>query len=156
MTSVSLTKAEKCFEGFQFEKRREKTWADKVADWLTKSFGTVPFFVFHIFFFFSWIMLNAGLIPGVTVFDPFPYGLLTMVVSLEAIFLSLIVLMSQNRASNIADLREELDLKVNIWAEKEITKILNIVDEIHDHLGLNPEDDRELKQMKKSTNIYKL
>lgn len=150
------TKAEKRFEKFRFLRDREKTWTDKTADWLTESFGTVPFFAFHIVFFFGWIILNAGIIPGLTPFDPFPYGLLTMVVSLEAIFLSVIVLMSQNRAGKVADLREELDLKVNIWAEKEITKILNMVDEIHDHLGLAPEDDRELKKMKKQTDIYKL
>src|SRR3989338_10802230 len=84
------TKAEKRFEGFLFQREREKTWTDKTADFLTESFGTVPFFAFHIFFFFGWIILNAGLIPGIAAFDPFPYGLLTMVVSLEAIFLSII------------------------------------------------------------------
>ena len=100
-----------------------------------------------------WILINSGFIPNFQVFDPYPYGLLTTAVSLEAIFLSIIVLISQNRASEIDELREELDLQINIKAESEITRILNMLDEIHDHLGLPPVDDAELKLMKKKTNI---
>lgn len=136
--------------------KQNQSWADNVADFLTLSFGTTAFLSLNALFFLGWILINAGVVPGVRIFDPFPYGLLTMAVSLEAIFLSIIVLISQNRASRIADLREELDLKINIQAENEITKVLNILDEIHDHLGLAPEDDEELIAMKQKTNIADL
>lgn len=147
------TQTEKQFVSFRAKREIRKRWVDRLADWFTESFGTVGFFGFNILFFTLWILMNSGLIPGVSVFDPFPYGLLTMVMSVEAIFLSIIVLISQNRASETADLREELDLQINVRAEQEITRILNMLDAIHDHLGLNPEDDEELKFMKQKTDI---
>lgn len=147
------TQTEKQFVSFRAKREIRKNLADRLADWFTESFGTVLFFGFHIVFFAVWVVMNLGWIPRVPIFDPFPYGLLTMVVSLEAIFLSIIVLISQNRASETADLREELDLQINVRAEEEITRILNILDAIHDHLGLNPEDDEELKTMKQKTDI---
>ena len=97
-----------------------------------------------------------GLIPGLVPFDPYPFTFLTMTVSLEAIFLSVIVLMSQNRSSKIADMREEVDFELNLRAEAEITRILNMLDEIHDHLGLSPEDDDELREMKQKTDIKEI
>lgn len=135
---------------------KNRTWHDHAADVLTRSFGTILFFALNAVIFLSWIVINTGLIPGLTIFDPFPFGLLTTAVSLEAIFLSIIVLISQNRASKLDDLREELGLQINIQSEEEITKILNMLDEVHDHLGLSPDDDRELIRMKRKTNINKM
>ena len=129
---------------------------DRYTDFLTKCFGTIWFLLLNAIFFISWLLINSGLIPHIPAFDPYPYGLLTTAVSLEAIFLSIIVLISQNRASQIDQLREELDLHINIKAESEITRILNMLDEIHDHLGLPPEDDAELKTMKHKTNINRI
>lgn len=121
---------------------------DLFSDALTTFFGSGLFLLFNVFLFIIWIVLNTSLVPGVQTFDPFPFTLLTMIVSLEAIFLSIIVLMSQNRASEVADAREEIDFEINLRAEKEITRILIMLDEIHDHLGLSPEDDAELTEMK--------
>lgn len=126
---------------------------DKVADFMTNGFGSFWFLMLNALWFAGWIIVNVGLIPGVKPFDPFPFGFLTMVVSLEAIFLAIIVLISQNRAAKTADLREEIDLQLNVRAEQEITKLLIIVDEIHDHLGLDPEDDAELIMMKQRTDL---
>ncbi len=134
----------------------EKRWSDRVAGFLTSSFGTVSFLLCNVTIFFIWILINIGLIKGITPFDPFPFGLLTMVVSLEAIFLSVIVLISQNRTSKIADLRQELDFIVTLQAEEEITRILTMLDEVHDHLGLNPKDDKELTEMKRKIDINRL
>lgn len=132
---------------------QSRKWSDKLADCLTGSFGTMWFLNFNAIWFAVWMLINTGVITGFTAFDPYPFGLLTMIVSLEAIFLSIIVLMSQNRAARIADLREEIDLHINVRAEEEITKILVILDQIHDHLGLPIEDDKELILMKQKTNI---
>ncbi len=132
---------------------KKESYVDRYADFLRDSFGTVWFLIINAVIFLGWILLNAGLIPDVKVFDPFPYGLLTTIVSLEAIFLSIIVLISQNRTSKLDELREELDLEINIKAEEEITRIINMLDEIHDHLGLPPGDDKELTRMKQKTNI---
>ena len=145
-------KSEK-IQSFKNKMDKNRIWSDKLADLFTNSFGTIWFLIINVTWFIGWIIINTGLIPGINPFDPFPFGLLTMVVSLEAIFLSIIVLISQNRASKIADLREEIDLHINIKAEHEITKILHILDEIHDHMGLPPEDDAELTFMKQKTNL---
>ena len=140
-------------QSFKSKMDQSRSWNDKFADFLTESFGTMKFLLFNVVLFAFWIIINLNFIPSIHAFDPYPFNFLTMVVSLEAIVLSIIVLMSQNRASYIADLREEIDLRINVRAEEEITRILNILDEIHDHIGLPPEDDAELKEMKKKTNI---
>ena len=80
--------------------------------------------ILAVLFFIVWLLMNTGKISGIVPFDPFPFPLMTTMVSLEAIILTLIVLMSQNRQSFISSLREEIDMQVNIVAEKEITKIL--------------------------------
>lgn len=131
----------------------QRKFSDKVADFLTDSFGTVLFLGINALWFGIWILINTGLIPGIVAFDPFPFGLLTMIVSLEAIFLAIIVLISQNRSARVEDLREEIDLQINVRTEEEVTKILIILDRLHDHLGLPPEDDEELIVMKQKTDL---
>ncbi len=138
------------------KKIKKSDLINRYADFLTQSFGTISFLILNAIVFAGWILINSGLIPNIPIFDPYPYGMLTTAVSLEAIFLSIIVLISQNRASEIDELREELDLHINIKAENEITRILNMLDEIHDHLGLPKVDDAELKTMKQKTNINRI
>jgi uncharacterized membrane protein len=99
--------------------------------------------------------INA--VPFVPVIDPFPYGLLTTVVSLEAILLSIFVLISQNRMSRAADRRTHLDLQINVLAEQEITAVLKMVREIHDHLGIASEvDDKEIDRHSEATDLKHL
>jgi len=143
-------------KGFKAKMDRDRTFTDRIADQITRRFGSTVFFIFNLLFFTIWIAWNNAWIPGAAVFDPYPFGMLTMVVSLEAICLSIFVLISQNRAAKVADLREELDLQLNIQSEEEITKVLVLVDEIHDHLGLSPEDDEDLARMKQKTDLVAL
>ncbi len=138
---------------FRTKLQKNKSRVNRCADFLTNSFGNVWFLTANAIIFAGWIFINSGLIPNFQILDPYPYGLLTTAVSLEAIFLSIIVLISQNRANEIDELRDDLDLEINIKAENEITRIINMLDEIHDHLGLPAMDDAELKVMKKKTNI---
>ncbi len=143
-------------KSFKAKMDAKRNLSDKIADFLTESFGTVFFLGINVLWFALWIFLNTGLVPGIPVFDPFPFGLLTMIVSLEAIFLAIIVLITQNRAAHVEDLREEIDLQINVRTEEEVTKILIILDQIHDHLGLPPEDDAELIMMKKKTDLSEI
>jgi len=140
-------------KSFKAKMNLQRKLSDKIADFLTSSFGTVFFLGINVLWFAVWIIFNMGLIPNFPIFDPFPFGLLTMIVSLEAIFLAIIVLISQNRAADVADLREEVDLQINVQAEAEITKMLIILDRIHDHLGLPSKDDAELIKMKQKINL---
>ena len=113
---------------------------------LTEKAATTGFFIFHAIAFSIWIVWNLG-IGGLPQFDPFPYGLLTMIVSLEAIFLSLFVLMTQSRESTIAELREEMTLQVNLRIEEEVTKTLQLVAGIYTRLGQKIGEDPELRAM---------
>ncbi len=96
---------------------RLRTGQDKVTDAITSFAGSLKFVYLHTAWFGVWILINAGLFGAAVVFDKFPYGLLTMIVSLEAIFLSTFVMVSQNRQAARADVRAELDFETNLRSE---------------------------------------
>ena len=124
----------------------EQTTMQVLADWLTSVASSSSFFVFHVLGFAGWIIWNQGFF-GLPRFDPFPFGLLTMIVSLEAIFLSIFVLMSQGRESRIGELREELTLQVNLRIEEEVTKTLHLVAGLYTRMGHTLGNDPELREM---------
>jgi uncharacterized membrane protein len=124
----------------------ERSLIDTVAETLTTAAASTPFLVLHFVWFVGWIAWNTGAF-GLTPFDPFPFGLLTMVVSLEAIFLSIFVLLSQKRESAIAELREEMSLQVVLRLEEEVTKTLQLVAGLYTRLGHKFGDDPELHEM---------
>ena len=128
-----------------------RTRFEWLADQMTNGFGSMPFLIANAVWFVVWIAANLGLIPGVPVFDPFPFGLLTMVVSLEAIILAIVVLISQNRAARIADLREEVALQVEEISEREITKVLALVALLLQQGGIDVSQDDELRAMLQAT-----
>jgi uncharacterized membrane protein len=101
------------------------------ADWIAAFSGSIAFLVIHIVWFFCWIVINVGWIPGIPEFDPFPFGLLTMVVSLEAIVLSVFVLLSQNRQAEKEHVRADIEYDVNLKAELEIAHLHEKVDRLH-------------------------
>jgi uncharacterized membrane protein len=125
---------------------RSQTVMGVAATLLNDLAGSSGFLVFHAVWFAGWILWNVGAL-GLEPFDPFPFGLLTMVVSLEAIFLSIFVLMAQKRESAIAELREELALQVNLRVEEEVTKTLQLMSGLYTRLGHAMADDQELGDM---------
>jgi uncharacterized membrane protein len=131
-------------------------FSDNVASKITAFSGSMLYVWLHVAWFSIWILLNVGIL----VFEPFdayPFGLLTMIVSLEAIFLSTFVLITQNRQAIAADRRSKVDLQVNMIAEREITKVIEMVKHLHEHLGVDmPEHDAELEEMRKPTHVSKL
>jgi len=148
-TPPNLGRRHRIIKSLKAQADARRTPAERFADWLTDFFGTVGFLSMNALWFFGWILLNVGVIPGITPFDPFPFGLLTMIVSLEAIFLAIIVLISQNRAAKIADLREEIDLQINTMAEQEVTKIIQLQLKLLEKNGIILEQDYELERMLK-------
>jgi uncharacterized membrane protein len=127
----------------------KRTLAEKMADSLTKVFGSMFFLVLNFLAFTLWIVVNTGQIEGIEPFDPFPFGLMTTVVSLEAIALAIIVLISQNRASKISDLREETALQIDLISEEEITKLIKLHVMILKQQGIDISEDPELAKMLK-------
>lgn len=126
---------------------KEKAFTDHVADAITKWSGSMIFVSLHVIWFAIWIGLNVHLFKS-TPFDPFPFGLLTTIVSLEAIFLSTFVLVSQNRQAALADRRSDLDLHIDLLSEREITRILQVVDAIAKKLDVDLPKANDLEEMK--------
>jgi len=129
------------FTADKFHVRNEKNaWQkvlvtqDKVADQVTTFAGSLKFVYLHSVWFGIWILVNIGLIGAGLKFDPFPFGLLTMIVSLEAIFLSTFVMVSQNRQSKRADVRSQLDFETNLRAEIWAIHIGAALNIDHDHV----------------------
>ena len=127
----------------------KRSWVEKVADLLTQKFGTILFLSLNAVWFIAWLLINLDLVPGIKPFDPFPFGLLTMIVSLEAIFLAIIVLISQNREEKITDLREEISLQIGIYSERELSKVLELMTLLLKKNNIDVSDDKLLQRMLK-------
>jgi uncharacterized membrane protein len=123
---------------------------DRLADAITAFSGRMVFVYAHIAWFGLWFLLNTGRF-GMPPFDPFPYGLLTMVVSLEAIFLATFVLISQNRLSAEAEYRADLDLHIGLLTEHELTRVLQMLDVMQDKMGIENDVDSELADLEMET-----
>jgi len=124
-----------------------KSNQDRVSDKITAWSGSMGFVYLHVVWFGAWMVLNTNLVPGLKPFDPFPFGFLTMVVSLEAIFLSTFVLVSQNRQGEVMTQRASLDLQINLLAEYEITRMLRLVDKIAEKMDIEDAYDDEIDQL---------
>jgi uncharacterized membrane protein len=135
----------------------QRSITQRIADAVARVSGSTASIVFHVVFFGGWIVLNVGVIPGVRDFDPFPFSFLTMIVSLEAIFLSLFILISQNRMSRQAERREHLDLQINLLAEQESTATLRLLRRLCEHAGLDMQlFDEETRDLERKTNVHTL
>ena len=126
---------------------------NQIADLVTRRSGSLWFVSLHVVWFTTWLALN---IPDWRFrFDPFPFGLLTTIVSLEAILLSVFILMSENRQTQRDERHSLVDLQVNLIAEREVTKVITLLAELRRDLGLRLEDE-EIDQMNRTTNVQEL
>jgi uncharacterized membrane protein len=128
----------------------ERRLQSRIADAITSFSGRMIFAYVHIVWFGVWILLNTGWF-GIRAFDPFPYGLLTMIVSLEAIFLSTFVLISQNRLSEETERRADLDLHIGLLTEHELTRVLQMLDAVQDKLGIVDHVNSDLADLEMET-----
>jgi uncharacterized membrane protein len=132
-----------------------RSLAERISDALTKAVGSVTSIALHVLWFSAWILINTGLVPWAPVFDPFPFGVLTLIVSTEGVLLAITILISQNRMIRQADRRAHLDLQISLLAEQETTMVLRTLQRIARQLGL-PEDSRDAEATKliERTDIY--
>ena len=131
--------------------------AEQVGDWIACTAGSSPVLVLHVVWFGIWVTVNGGAIRGIRPFDPFPFPFLTMTVSLEAIFLALFVLASQNRLTRQADKRSHLDLQVDLLAEREMTAVLQLLQDIALHLGVQTSvTPDQLRDLMRKTDLRRL
>jgi uncharacterized membrane protein len=134
------------FGAIKAQHAAHRSLLERFVDALNEVASSTAFLVIHVLAFTVWILWNTGHM-GIRPIDPFPFGLMTTIVSLEAIFLSIFVLMAQQRESAIAELREELGLQVNLRVEQEVTKTLQLVAGLYTRLGHRVSDDPELLHM---------
>lgn len=127
---------------------RAKNLQDRLADSITRFTGSMRFVYIHLVIFGFWIVINLGWLPIVPKFDP-SFVILAMVASVEAIFLSTFVLISQNRMQALADQRAELSLHISLLAEHEVTRIIKLVVAIGDHMGIEESQNPELEELTK-------
>lgn len=128
---------------------RRASLQDRVADAITRFTGSMGFVYIHLAIYGFWIMANLGWLPGVPKFDE-SFIVLAMEASVEAIFLSTFVLISQNRMNEAADKRADLDLQINLLAEHEVTRLIALTSAIAERLGVRTELDGELEELKKN------
>ncbi|MES2178933.1 MAG: DUF1003 domain-containing protein [Gemmatimonadota bacterium] len=134
------------FGAIKAQHSAHRTRLERFVDWLNEVASSTVFLVLHGVGFAFWLLWNTGKL-GMRPVDPFPFGFMTTIVSLEAIFLSIFVLMSQKRESSIAELREELGLQVSLRVEQEVTKTLQLVAGLYTRLGYRVSEDPELLHM---------
>jgi uncharacterized membrane protein len=126
-----------------------RTGADRVAAAIARFCGQMTFVWIHVVLFAAWIGYNA--LPWFKAFDPYPFTFLTLVVSLEAIFLSTFILISQNYDMRVSERRNQLDLQINLLAEQENTKALQILERIAKKVGAHVNDDPQVRALEEAT-----
>jgi len=138
------------------EALRNRSLSERISDVIVRFIGTIAFVIFHILLFAVWCVVNLNLIPGIKPFDPFPFGILTLIVSAEGVLLALFILISQNRMTRQADRRAQLDLQISMVAEQELTMILQMQQSIYQHLGLDSGKREEVQKLAEKTDVQKL
>ena len=124
-------------KGWERDVLLARSTSEQLADWIASTAVSGPVLLLHVLLFTFWILANLALIPGIAPFDPFPFPFLTIAVSLEAIFLALFVLASQSRLARQSDKRSHLNLQIDLLAEREMTAVLRMLQDIAGHLNVS-------------------
>jgi uncharacterized membrane protein len=135
----------------------EKTWSERVSDRIARFAGSLSFVLVHLAAFLAWSTWNA-LAPIEWQFDPYPYGLLTFIVSMEGVLIATFVLITQNRMSQRSEQRDHLHLQVDLLTEQELTLVLRMLRRITERLQVAPESDEAARAetLTEQTNVYEL
>jgi uncharacterized membrane protein len=133
------------------------SWSEKVSDAISAFAGSLWFVLCHLLVFTGWATWNA-VAPAALRFDPYPYGLLTFIVSMEGVLIATFVLIAQNRMSAHSNRRDHLNLQVDLLAEQEMTIVLRMLRRISERLSIDMEnsDDRQAEKLAEQTNVYEL
>jgi uncharacterized membrane protein len=134
-----------------------RTAAEHASDAIVKSIGSTPFLLLHVVLVAIWSTINLNLIPAVRPFDPFPFGILALLLSSESVFLTIFVLISQNRMAREAERRSHLDLQVGMLAEQELTVMLQMLQKLCQHAGVDVKSSiQQVQGFSETTDVQKL
>ena len=135
--------------------RRSRT--ERESDAIVKFIGSPKFLLLHVILIVVWSTVNLNLIPFVKAFDPFPFGILALFVSSESVFLTIFVLISQNRMARQAERRSHLDLQVGMLAEQELTMMLQMLQKLCQHAGVDVKSaTQQVQGFSETTDVHKL
>jgi len=155
--SAAMDENVQAISSWEQDALHKRSPAERLSDSITSTAASGAVLVGHVAWFLLWALINLGAIPGVRPFDPFPFPFLTMTVSLEAIFLALFVLASQNRLAQQADKRAHLDLQINLLAEREMTAVLTLLQDLAAHLGVQGSvSASELRDLVRQTDVHEI
>src|SRR5258708_25624528 len=139
------------------EALERRTSTERQSDAIVKFIGSMKFLMLHAILVAVWSAVNLSLIPGVKAFDPFPFGILALLVSSESVFLTIFVLISQNRMARQAERRSHLDLQVGMLAEQELTMMLQMLQRLCQHAGVDVKSaTRQVQGFSETTDVHKL
>ena len=134
-----------------------RTPTERVSDVIAKLVGNMGFLLAQLLLIFGWCLINLRVIPGLKAFDPFPFGVLALVVSSESVFLTIFVLISQSRMARQSERRSHLDLQVGMLSEQELTTMLRMLQKLCQHMGVNVDSSKqEVQSFSKTTDVHKL
>jgi uncharacterized membrane protein len=134
-----------------------RTSTERLSDTITKLVGNMGFLLAHLILIFGWSLVNLHVIPGLKAFDPFPFGVLALIVSSESVFLTIFVLISQGRMARQSERRSHLDLQVGMLSEQELTTMLQMLQKLCQHMGVNVDSsNQEVQSFTETTDVHKL
>ncbi|MGD0965281.1 MAG: DUF1003 domain-containing protein [Candidatus Acidiferrales bacterium] len=141
----------------EHEALNRRTTTGRASDSIVRLVGSVRFLVLQVVLVTAWTMVNLHLVPGLRIFDPFPFGILALVVSSESVCLTIFVLISQNRMVRQTEKRSHLDLQVSMLAEQELTTALQMLQKLCKHVGVDVKAaTQEVQGFSKTTDVHKL
>jgi uncharacterized membrane protein len=141
----------------EHEALHRRTGTERMSDAIVKRIGSLTFLLLQVLLIVSWSALNFRLIPGLKPFDPFPFGILALIISSESVCLTIFVLISQNRLSRQTDKRSHLDLQVSMLSEQELTTALQMLQKLCAHLGVDVKSaEQEVEGFSENTDMNKL
>jgi uncharacterized membrane protein len=134
-----------------------RTPTEHVSDAIVKFIGSTAFLLLQVLLVLVWSAINLHVFPHVRPFDPFPFGILALIISSESVLLTIFVLISQNRMARQAERRAHLDLQVGMLAEQELTTMLQMVQRLCEHAGLDLKTSKqEVQAFSDNTDVHKL
>ena len=135
----------------------QRSRTDRLGEGVARFFGSLSFIAAHVLFIAGWVLLNTGMIPGVSPFDPYPFAFLSLVVGIEFILLTTFVLMNQKHQMRRSEQWANLHLQLSMLTEQEVTKSLQMLHLICRHMRLNePEQDQEVNELCQATSVTAL
>jgi uncharacterized membrane protein len=134
-----------------------RTPTERLSDGIVKFIGSTMFLLLHVLLISAWSAVNLNLVPHVGVFDPFPFGILALVVSSESVFLTIFVLISQNRLGRQAERRSHIALQVSLLAEQELTTALKMLHKLSEHAGVDVKSSKQqVQDFSETTDVHRL